>query len=165
MSLSRWRLREFDGQRFSQYGAATDNYHAPQSAQEKAKPSADSTTIAVKINGSAKNRQLLRNVSSIMQRLSNFLKGAHPDSEFKQTAIRAWPRTDYRKAGSEAPMLDRLKVNRAGLPFTGLAHVVAEALPDSRSNILVPLDRSRFEAEIVATGFLLDLAVALDRVE
>jgi len=42
-------------------------------AQEKAKPSADPTTIAVRIRGSAKDRQLLRNMSSMAQIVSNDL--------------------------------------------------------------------------------------------
>jgi len=48
----------------------------PNVAHEKASPSADPTTTVVKIAGSAKDRQLFRNVSFTVERLSNYLKGA-----------------------------------------------------------------------------------------
>ena len=61
--------------------------------------------------------------------------------------------------------LDRLKVKRTGDARTGLPDVVAKALADRRGNILVPLNRAGFEGKVVPTSFLLDFAVALDRVK
>src|SRR5690242_9244248 len=94
---------------------------------------------------------------------------AHPGGEGRghSAAIRDRPRTRYRTGGSEAPAggLDRLKVERAGHAFAVLSDIIAEALTDRRSNILVPLDRARFERKVIPAGFLLDFAVALDRVE
>jgi hypothetical protein len=58
-----------------------------------------------------------------------------------------------------------LKVERAGRAFAGLPDVIAKALTDRWSNVLVPLDRAGFEGKVVPARFLLDFAVALDRVE
>src|SRR5687768_15956672 len=52
--------------------------------------------------------------------------------------------------------LDRLEIQRAGLTLVVGAALIAEALTDSGSNILVPQNRALLEAEIVAAGFLLD---------
>src|SRR5689334_12972207 len=94
---------------------------------------------------------------------------ASPDGEGRghSAAIRDRPRTRYRAGGSEAPAgpLDRLKVECAGRAFAVLPDIIAEALTDRRGNILVPLDRVRFERKVIPAGFLLDFAVALDRVE
>jgi hypothetical protein len=78
------------------------------------------------------------------------------------------PRRYHREAEEEAPaglLLDGLKVQRAGIALVGLPDVIAKALADRWSNILVPHDRAGFEAKVVAARFLLDFAVALDRVE
>jgi len=64
-----------------------------------------------------------------------------------------------------AGRLDRLKVERAGRAFAGLPDVVAKALADRWSNVLVPLNCAGFEGKVVPAGFLFDFAVALDRVE
>ena len=61
--------------------------------------------------------------------------------------------------------LDCLQVQRAGGAFAGLADVIAKALPNRWCDVLVPLDRALLERKVVAARFLLDLAVALDRVE
>jgi len=53
--------------------------------QEKAKPTADPSTTAVKRSGSATVRQLLRNVSSMARRPQIYLR-AHPDSEDQRVA-------------------------------------------------------------------------------
>jgi len=94
---------------------------------------------------------------------------AHPDSEDRghSAAIRDRPRTRYRTGGSDTPAgrLDRLKVEGAGRAFAGLPDVVAKALADRWSNVLVPLDRAGFEGKVVPAGFLFDFAVALDRIE
>ena len=72
------------------------------------------------------------------------------------------------KAGAlELPpdaFLNRLKVQRAGLPILG-AHVIGKSLTDLGSNVLVPGDCARFEAKVLTAGFRLDFAVALDVVE
>jgi hypothetical protein len=66
---------------------------------------------------------------------------------------------------ASAVLLDGLKVQRAGLPIAALTDIVAETLANRGSDILVPLNRARFEAKIIAAGFLLDFAVALDGIE
>jgi hypothetical protein len=93
-------------------------------------------------------------------------EGAHPDGGFNCHPGSA-PNTPYRTSESRGSTdrLDGLKIDRAGLPLGRLADVVAQALSDGRGNILVPLDGILVECEIVSAGFLLDLAVALDRVE
>src|SRR6185312_5070441 len=62
-------------------------------------------------------------------------------------------------------LLDRLKVQRARVALGTLSDIVAETLADDGSDILVPHDRAGLEAKVIAARFLLDLAVALDRVE
>jgi len=124
--------------------------------------------MAVRMSGT-KDRHLIRNLPSMASALLTVERRAHPDSEDRgrSTAIRDRPLTRYRTGGSEAPAgrLDRLKIERAGLAFAGLPDVVAKALADSWSDVLIPLDRARFEGKVVPAGFLLDFAVALDRVE
>ena len=56
MSLSRWRLRS-DGQRCFLHGSAEANYQTADGTHEKAKPSADPMTMAVRMNGT-KDRHL-----------------------------------------------------------------------------------------------------------
>src|ERR1051325_8271833 len=73
--------------------------------------------------------------------------------------------TGQAEAIPPAGRLDRLTVERAGHAFAVLPDTIAEALTDRRGNILVPLDRARFERKVIPAGFLLDFAVALDRVE
>lgn len=71
---------------------------------------------------------------------------------------------DKRKRGS-ASRLDRLKVERAGLPFAGLSDVIGKALADCWRDVPIPPNSACFEGKIVPAGFLLNLAVAFDRVE
>ena len=147
---------------------------------ENAKPRAAPTTTAVKRSGSATMRHLLRNVSSMMRILLEERRGletlrvawasneAHPDREERSSsnAARDRPQRGNRaKAGLSPRDLDGLQIQRARLALVVRTDVIAEALPDGGSNVLVPLDRALFEAQVVAAGFLLDFAMALGRVE
>ncbi len=61
--------------------------------------------------------------------------------------------------------LDRLEIQRAGLPLIVGARLIRETLADRRKAILVPRNRALFEMDGIAAGFRLDLALALDGVE
>ena len=84
MSLSRQRLRNAMPAMLPIWGLRAE-LPARDRAQEKANPSADPTTIAVKTSGSAMTRQLLRKVSCTAGYSSERaeLFRAHPDSEDK----------------------------------------------------------------------------------
>ena len=57
MSLSRWRLRVQMTQQYFLHGNAEANYQTADGTHEKAKTSADTTTMAVRMNGT-KDRHL-----------------------------------------------------------------------------------------------------------
>ena len=94
---------------------------------------------------------------------------AHPDCEKRKSfnAARDRPQrgTVQVEAKAYTGQLDGLKIHCAGVAFAVLADIIAKALTDRWSNVLVPLDRALFKDEIVAARFLLDLAEALARVE
>ena len=95
-------------------------------------------------------------------------RGAHPDRVERSlsNAARDRPQRDNRAKARLSPSdLDGLQIQCARLALIIGSDVIAQALADGGSNVLVPLDRALFEAEVVAAGFLLDFAMALGRVE
>ena len=91
MSLSRWRLH-VPCQRCFIHGGADGGLPAAKKSYENANPNADPRTRAVKMSGRAKERQRVRNLSSIAMPFRRQDYRAHPDSEDQgRSAIRDRP--------------------------------------------------------------------------
>lgn len=134
---------------------------SPKGDQEKANPSADPITIAVRISGSAIPRQLVRTVSSMATVLLTM--SGSPGQRSRWTLDSCPGCSNVQRFARAAS--NRLKVHRTRLAIRGLADVVTETLTDFWSNILVPKDGACFEAQVIAARFRLDFPIALDGIE
>jgi hypothetical protein len=94
--------------------------------------------------------------------LEQMAAGNSHDESWPGSTIKAFaPAGEAGVFTSRLDSLDRLQVHRAGLAVPVRASIIRQTLTDRGGGLLgIPGDRASFEAEILATGFRLDQAMA-----